>query len=348
MKTAQIFIGLKLLIVVAFLALIHAVSSIWLPLAISLVLTFGMLPIVKIFERIPLTKKKKLPKTLAILLTFILVCGALASLATYIIAPLTLQLSGLITELPQYMQKTENLFNGIYSEYQNIAIPDFIREKALASLSDVANVAVNIAGSAVKFLLSLTSSAVTLILVPFLTYYFLKDGDNTVEFFVKLFPTGARAKTAQVMTELGVVMTDYIKGQILISLIIGLLVTVGTWSIGLQYPLIFGLIATLLETIPYIGPICAAIPALALGYLISPVMAFKVLVFYIIIHTIEANIIVPNVMGKTVDIHPGILMVALLIGGELYGIIGMMVAVPVTAILRVVLRAIWFYDEEQI
>ena len=77
-------------------------------------------------------------------------------------------------------------------------------------------------------------------------------------------------------------------------------------------------------------------------------MAFKVLVFYIIIHTIEANIIVPNVMGKTVDIHPGILMVALLIGGELYGIIGMMVAVPVTAILRVVLRAIWFYDEEQI
>ena len=208
MKTAQIFIGLKLLIVVAFLALIHAVSSIWLPLAISLVLTFGMLPIVKIFERIPLTKKKKLPKTLAILLTFILVCGALASLATYIIAPLTLQLSGLITELPQYMQKTENLFNGIYSEYQNIAIPDFIREKALASLSDVANVAVNIAGSAVKFLLSLTSSAVTLILVPFLTYYFLKDGDNTVEFFVKLFPTGARAKTAQVMTELGVVMTD--------------------------------------------------------------------------------------------------------------------------------------------
>ncbi|MFA6074390.1 MAG: AI-2E family transporter [Negativicutes bacterium] len=348
MNTAQIFIGLKILIVIAFLALIHAVSSIWLPLTISLVLTFGMLPIVRRFERIPLTKKKKMPKTAAIILTFILVFGVLAGLAVYIITPLTLQLSSLITELPQYANKAEALFGGIYSEYQNIALPDFIREKAVASLSDVANIAVNFAGSTVKFLLSLTSSIVTLVLVPFLTYYFLKDGDNTVDFVVRLFPRAARVKTAQVMTELGAVMTDYIKGQIFVSLIIGFMVTVGTWSIGLQYSLIFGLLATLLETIPYIGPICAAVPALALGYLVSPLLAVKVLIFYVIIHIIEANIVVPNVMGKTVDIHPGILMVALLIGGELYGIIGMMAAVPATAILRVVLRAIWFHGEEQI
>jgi len=348
MTTTQIFTGLKIVIVILFLALIHAVSSIWLPLTISLVLTFGMLPIVRRLQRIPLTKKKKMPITTAIILTFILVLAVLAAIAAYIVAPLSTQLSGLITELPRYAQKTESLFNGIYSDYQNAALPDFVREKVLASLSDVTNVAVNFAGGLVKFLLSLTSSIVTLVLVPFLTYYFLKDGENTINFIISLFPRAARVKTAQVMAELGAVMTDYIKGQIFISLIIGFLVTIGTWSIGLQYPLIFGLLATMLETIPYLGPICAAVPALALGYLLSPVMAIKVFIFYVIIHQVEANIVVPNVMGKTVDIHPGILMVALLIGGELYGIIGMMAAVPVTAILRVVLRAVWFYDEEPI
>ena len=346
MTTKQIFIGLKIIIVILFLALIHAVSSIWLPLTISLVLTFGMLPIVRRLERLPLTKKRKLPKTAEIILTFILVCGVFLAVAAYVVAPLTTQLSGLIAELPKYALKTESLFGGIYSDYQNAAIPDFIREKILASMSDATNVAVNFAGGAVKFLLSLTSSIVTLVLVPFLTYYFLKDGEHTVGFIVSLFPRAARAKTAQVMTELGAVMTDYIKGQIFISLIIGFLVTIGTWSIGLQYPLIFGLLATMLEMIPYLGPICAAIPALALGYLLSPLMALKVFIFYVIIHQVEANIVVPNVMGKTVDIHPGILMVALLIGGELYGIIGMMAAVPVTAVVRVVLRALWFYDEE--
>lgn len=348
MKTSQIFLGMKILIVVLFLLLIHSVSSIWLPLTVSLVLTFGMMPIVRVMEKIPIARKRKLPKTAAIILTFTFVCCVFAGIAVYILAPLTKQMAALIITMPEYAKKAEALLGGVYTEYQNIAIPDFIREKTGTALSGIANLAVDFAGSAMKMLLSLTSSIVTLILVPFLTYYFLKDGTATVDFVVSLFPKAARAKTSRVMDELAVVMTDYIKGQVIVSLIIGVMVTLGTWSVGLEYPLVFGLLATLLETIPYIGPICAAIPALALAYLISPALALKVLVFYFIIHQIEANIIVPNVMGKTVDIHPGILMVALLIGGELYGIIGMMAAVPVTAILRVVLRAIWFYDEDLI
>ena len=346
MKTPSTPQLLKIIIVIDALWILSLVSSIWLPLAVSLVLTFALLPLVRLLTRIKLGKRRYLPRTIAIIISFVVFCAVIGGLAAYIITPLTKQLIALVDNMPSYILRVETLLNSLYSQYQNVVIPDALRAKIMTVLNDLAAVAVSLVGQAVKMAFSITTSIISLILVPFLTYYFLKDGTHTINGIVRLFPCSIREKTAQVMCDLGRVMSDYIKGQIIISAIIGVLVAAGTSILGLQYSLVFGLLAMLLETIPYVGPICAAVPALLLAYIISPLLCLKVLIFYLAVHLIEANVVVPNVMGKTVDIHPGILMVALLVGGELYGIIGMMLAVPVTAAARVILRAIWFYGDE--
>jgi len=112
-----------------------------------------------------------------------------------------------------------------------------------------------------------------------------------------------------------------------------------------DYPLVLGLLSTLTETIPILGPIIGAIPAIILAYLVSPVLAVKVAAFYIILHQLENHIIVPNIMGHTIDLHPILVIISLLIGGHMYGIAGMIVAVPVAALLKVLLRHLWYLDD---
>jgi predicted PurR-regulated permease PerM len=105
------------------------------------------------------------------------------------------------------------------------------------------------------------------------------------------------------------------------------------------------LLAALTETIPIIGPIIGAVPAILLAYLVSPALALKVLIFFLVIHQLENHIIVPKIMGHNIALHPVVIIISLLIGGQLMGIIGMMLAVPIAAILKVVLKHLWYQEE---
>jgi len=109
--------------------------------------------------------------------------------------------------------------------------------------------------------------------------------------------------------------------------------------------LVLGLLAAATESIPIIGPIIGSVPAIMLAYLVSPILAFKVIIFYITVQLIENHIVVPNIMGHTIDLHPVIVIISLLIGSQLWGIIGMMLAVPAAAILRVLIRQLWITNE---
>jgi len=140
-------------------------------------------------------------------------------------------------------------------------------------------------------------------------------------------------------------VSAYIRGQAIISIIIGFIVFSGMYLSGVGYPLVLGLLAACTETIPIVGPIVGSIPAIMLAYLVSPSLSFKVILFYIIVHQLENHIIVPNIMGHTINLHPVVVIISLLIGYQLLGIAGMMVAVPVTALLRVLIKNLWITIE---
>ncbi len=155
----------------------------------------------------------------------------------------------------------------------------------------------------------------------------------------------SRGKVRKLIEEMGVVISGYIRGQVFISMIIGIFVFSGMYMLGIDYPLVLGILAACTESIPIIGPIFGSIPAILLAYLISPTLAFKVIIFYIIVQLIENQIVVPNIMGHTIDLHPVVVIISLLIGGQLWGIIGMMLAVPIAALLRVLIRQLWITNE---
>jgi predicted PurR-regulated permease PerM len=144
---------------------------------------------------------------------------------------------------------------------------------------------------------------------------------------------------------MSLVISAYIRGQVIISIIIGIFVFSGMYLLGVDYPLVLGLLAACTESIPIIGPIVGSVPAIMLAYLISPTLAFKVIIFYILVQFIENQIVVPNIMGHTIDLHPVVIIISLLIGGQLWGIIGMMLAVPAAALLRVLIKQLWITNE---
>ncbi|MPN43908.1 putative transport protein [bioreactor metagenome] len=172
----------------------------------------------------------------------------------------------------------------------------------------------------------------------------MKDWQVLKEGFISIFSFNNRSRVSTIIDEVAVVISGYIRGQFWISVVIGLTVFCGMYFLKVDYPLVLGLLATLTETIPIVGPIVGAIPAILLAFLTSPALAVKVLLFFIIVHQIENHIIVPNVMGQTIDLHPATVIIVLLIGGQLYGIIGMMLAVPVAALLKVIVRHLWYDD----
>ena len=156
-----------------------------------------------------------------------------------------------------------------------------------------------------------------------------------------MFAVESRERTRNVIEEMALVISGYIRGQVLISIVIGVIVFCGMYLLEIDYPLVLGLLAACTETIPIIGPIVGSVPAIMLAYLVAPALACKVIVFYIIVHQLENHIVVPNIMGHTIALHPVVVIISLLIGGQLLGIIGMMMAVPATAILRVIVRQLW-------
>ena len=158
----------------------------------------------------------------------------------------------------------------------------------------------------------------------------------------------AQQRVAHVIDEVGITLSCYIQGLARLSLIAGVCIAVGTTILGIHYPLVFGLLAILAEMVPVVGPLIGAVPAVFIAYSQSPQSAFYVALFYLVFYQFDANVLMPRIIGKKIDLHPVILILSLLIGAKLYGILGMLFAVPVAAVYRVLYKELWHSSDEQL
>lgn len=133
---------------------------------------------------------------------------------------------------------------------------------------------------------------------------------------------------------------SYIRGQLTVCTIIGLLATVSLWLAGIRYPLVLGVIIGITNIIPYFGPVIGAFPAIIIAATISVKMVFLVIIIIFGLQFIEGNILSPLIVGKSLHIHPVLIILALLIGGEIAGVVGLILAVPVFAVLKVTITHI--------
>jgi predicted PurR-regulated permease PerM len=198
------------------------------------------------------------------------------------------------------------------------------------TLTTVANVGASVA--------SVLSYVVVIVIA---TIYAVARPAPLIDGFVALFPAGRRQEVREILADIYGTVQRWFVGQLGSMLIIGVLSTVALYLIGVPFALLLGIFSGLISFIPFIGPLISVIPPVLLALLGTPVDALWVVLAYAIIQTIESYLIQPLIMSRAVSLHPAVVMFALLIMGTLFGFVGVLLAVPLVAVVGVLLRELW-------
>ena len=247
--------------------------------------------------------------------------------------------------IPDMVTAVQQAIPEIERQYQLSLMPPEAKNFISRIIQDVGEYTLKVAQFSLSAIFSFASTVVELIVVPFITFYMMKRGSYFVHVFIGFFPDRFHHHLETIFKEIHFMLNAYLRGQLLLSVIMAFVVFLGMWAMNIPYPLVIGLLAGVVEMIPLIGPIIGAIPPVFLALLQGTGVMAKVIIFYIIVQQLDGHFFMPKLMGSIIDVHPVAIIAGVLIGGQLFGIVGMMISVPLVAVLQVILRHMWFYDK---
>ncbi|EAF5657574.1 AI-2E family transporter [Listeria innocua] len=293
-------------------------------------------------------EKKKWKRGWAIALLYLVIIGLIILLFSFVIPAVKDQIVSLFKSFPGYWDQITQKFD----EFSRSSLFDQIKDKLSTNMSDimktlstkgtsVINSAITSIGSIVG---TVTEVVLAIVTTPLVLFYLLKDGKKLPDFLLKMLPVNGRAHTRQVLGEANHQISSYIRGQIIVSLCIGILLFIGYLIIGLPYALTLAIIAACTSIVPYLGPAIAITPAIIIAIVTSPWLLIKLIIVWCVVQLLEGKFISPQVMGKTLKVHPITILFVILVAGNLFGILGVIFAVPGYAVLKVVVTHvfIWF------
>ncbi len=295
-------------------------------LLVSLFVVLALEPAVKYFRH-RMFMNKPLSRGLSVALTFTLFVLVVLFILTIGLPPVISQAQKLLTNLTTILAGIPGL------------------EDVQVNLKDLLPQLANQSGNLVQTTFSVFSNAVAVVSVLFLSLYMSLDWENIKERFFEFFSGKTREMLSKIVDEVEENVGHWVRGQLLLMLIVGLASFFGLLIIGVDYPLALGLIAGLLEIVPVLGPVLSAVLAAIVGFADSPVKGFAVIALFAVIQQIENNILVPRIMQKVSGFSPLVILIALLIGNELFGAIGAVTAVPLTMIIVLVVKKLLNYQK---
>lgn len=313
---------------------------------IGLALAFVLDPMVTALER------RGVPRWGGVLLAFASVVAVIWALAAFAVAPLAQQTREFIARLPELGAAVGALQQDLDEWYRSLPLSPDMRS-ALDAAIERAEAAFGSAirdflGPAVGTLVRTVGFIVGLVVIPVWLFFVLRDRERLPRVVAAAVPAGWRADADNVLAILARVGGRWVRGQLLLGVAIFLATVIGLTAltaVGFRefgsFTLVLALIAGILEWFPIIGPIVAAVPAILVGISISPAAAIAAAVLYLAIQQLENNLLVPKILGDAVDLHPAVLIVALVVGGALFGIGGAILATPVVAAGRDLYRYIF-------
>jgi predicted PurR-regulated permease PerM len=291
-------------------------------------------PIVKWLNR-------KLPLIVAILVVYAAIAGLIVLGLIYLIPAITSEVATLVHEWPSIQAKIVAWVQDPNNPLLSHAPAGVRNEIAAVPRQIVAWIQTHGAaaiGNAFMVLIGTVAFIGACIAIPVLGAYLLYDSETIKRFFIGFIPARRRDATLTLLAQLEQVIGGFIRGQLLVGLSVGILIAIGLTLVGEPYAILIGAIAGALDLIPYIGPVIAAIPAFTIAFISGGFpLALKVAIVFVLANQAEGHIIAPNIVSRTIQLSPSAVVIAILIGGELYGIIGMFIAVPVAGIIRVLL-----------
>jgi predicted PurR-regulated permease PerM len=227
---------------------------------------------------------------------------------------------------------------------QTANFPSFIHEKVKQIFGGVETKIQALLNKVMSTARGVLDSLLIIFLIPFIVFYILKDYGEFYHIFWKLVPSKWRSTGQMLAKEIDKSLGSYIRGQLFVCLVLGGVSVLSFWFIGMKYPLLLGIIIGVTDIIPYFGPILGAIPTLMIAATVSTSLLIKAGITIAILQFLESNILSPYIVGKSLRMHPVIIMLALLVGGEIAGIVGLLISVPILAVIRTVVvhvRPLW-------
>jgi predicted PurR-regulated permease PerM len=313
-----------------FIPLVIAFQTLFFPFLIAGVLFYLFRPLIELLAN------KNVPRILAILLLYLSLIGIIVALSLIIGPILQQQVNRLIDNTPQIAKALRQQWE--IFELNRATFPQYVKDlidvatiKAQEIISDIGRNLSTIIGV-------ITNIVVILVIVPFILFYLLKDGKKAPDQLLGLLPKGQIKEGKAILSDMNKALSTYVQGQVIVSLCVGIMIYIGYLIIGIEYSLILALIAMLTNVIPFVGPFIGIIPALIVGFIESPMMLLKVIIVVVIAQQIESNLISPQIMGRALDVHPLTIILLLLVASSLGGVLGLILAVPTYAMLKVVVN----------
>jgi len=286
-----------------------------------------------------------LPRWAGVLVCYVAVIGLAWALVAFAVPPIASQTRDFIAHLPELGASVSNVQKGVQDWYTSLPLPADLRAALDHSLAGAeqafADAIGQILGPAVSTVLRAAGFVLGLVVIPVWLFFVLKDRERLPAAVEGALPEAWRPDAANVMALVSGVGGRWVRGQLILGVAIFLATAIGLTILTFvgfgefgQFTLVLALIAGVLEWFPIIGPVIAAVPAILIGLTISPAAAIAAVILYTAIQQLENNLLVPKVIGDAVDLHPAVMILALVAGGALFGIGGAILAAPMVALAR--------------
>lgn len=249
-----------------------------------------------------------------------------------------------IENIPQYYEALQAMVANLpFSsnsavQYLSQTMNQFLENLSIENISQRLNPIVSSTfGGLGSIVATVTSAFAGLLTIPIITYYLLVEADSIPKKIIYFVPSRYRQTALRMMYQGNYQVSQYIRGQIIVAICVGIMFAIGYAIIGLEYGITLAVLAGILNIIPYLGSFIAVVPALIIGLITSPTMLIKVIIVMMIEQTIEGRFISPQVLGNSLKIHPVTILFILLGAGKLFGVTGVIIGVPVYAVIKVII-----------
>ncbi|MEI7025299.1 AI-2E family transporter [Paenibacillus sp. y28] len=325
---------LLLLIKPILLGVFAFLKAVLAPFLIAIAISYVLNPIVASLN------KRKVPRTMAVLLIYTVFITCVIVFLMNIIPMMMRQMQEINEHMPQLTMRAQSLYDGLHG---NRLMPDGVRSGVNQAITELENGIASAVSGFVDNIGVTINYVMVAFIVPFLAFYILKDVDGIQKGLLAVIPKAHRQTAVKLFLDIDTALGNYVRGQFLVCLVIGVLAYIGYWMIGMPYALLLASIVAVFNIIPYLGPFFGAAPALVMASTVSLKMMLLVAVVNVVCQILEGNVISPQIVGRTLHMHPLFIIFALLVGGEVAGVTGLILAVPFFAVGKVILQHVFLY-----
>lgn len=324
------------------------------PVILALILYYLINPLINVLER-----RFHVNRILSITVVFIIIAGLLVWGIMSLIPLVQSQIESLIKNWPSYWDSLNKGLQHLFSDPKMhvfrdrlMAADDNISKSFEKSMDQIVPQTFNNIGSAVGIV---TNVVMILLTAPFILFFMLKDDKKFKQSVVRFAPNRIRKSTSEMISEISNSLSSYITGQLTVAFWVAVMFFVGYLIIGQRYALVLGIVAGILNLIPYVGSTLALLPSLVIAAFIAPSMVLKVIIVFLVEQTVETRVISPIIVGNKMQMHPVTTILVLLVSAGMYGLIGMIAGIPIFAILKIICTRIfrwfkrnsnWYTDED--